>query len=437
MRMRAEIKFVNCFLEELEKRNIGYCILRNVEEIENGDAHDIDMSYDISEAEEIQNALSTIATEMGWKLHLKTGDFRDVNNIKCFHYYKECSQGEIKIVHFDFFPNFEWNGYILLENEQLLKGVITDTIYHKASLTVEAITKLFIRLLYNGKVKGKYKDFVYAVFIEHTEEVTQVLESFLDVDSYGVVIACVREKAWDVLEKNREKIITAISKKCRRIVVSKKRYLMKKYMERPGMIVAFEGTDGSGKSTIIDGLNSVLDNTFPDGMRHYYHWRPGVVIKKKKTNSDTVSDPHAKKAYGKLISFAKFMLFNVDYIFGYLLKVRTQLGKGHLVVFDRYYYDYYMDKIRYRLNLPDGIILAFMKLIPAPDVIFVLKGDPEVLYARKKEISIDEIRYQMNRLQQLMPHVKNSVEIDVNQPVDVVINNVAKEILDYGHKRYV
>lgn len=159
------------------------------------------------------------------------------------------------------------------------------------------------------------------------------------------------------------------------------------------------------------------------------------MIKKKKANSDTVSNPHEKKPYSKLTSFAKFMLFNADYILGYYLKVRIQLGKGHLIVYDRYYYDYFMDKIRYRLDLPDGIILAFMKLIPTPDLTFILKGDPEVLYARKKEISIDEIKYQMNRLQELMPRLRNPVVIDVNQPVDVVVNSVAKEILEYGHKR--
>ena len=230
--MREEMKFVNRFFSELEKRQIKYCILRNAEEVKNGDAHDIDMSYDISKTYEFQCTLSVVAAGMGWKLHLKTGDFHDKNNIKCLHYYKECDNGEIRIVHFDFFPNFEWCGYILLENAQLMKGILTDTIYHKASWAVEAVTKLFIRLLYNGKVKEKYKDFVYVAFIEHTEEVAQVLESFLDRDSCDLVIKYVQEKEWDALEKDREKFITAISKKCRHISVSKKRYLLKKYIKK-------------------------------------------------------------------------------------------------------------------------------------------------------------------------------------------------------------
>lgn len=83
-------------------------------------------------------------------------------------------------------------------------------------------------------------------------------------------------------------------------------------------------------------------------MTDYYHWRPGF-IKKEKTSKNgevtVVTEPHAKAPYGKMKSFAKFMFFNLDYFFGYWCSIRWKIAKGHLVIFDRYYYDYYLDKL--------------------------------------------------------------------------------------------
>ena len=41
-----------------------------------------------------------------------------------------------------------------------------------------------------------------------------------------------------------------------------------------GVMVAFLGTDGSGKSTIISNLSVVLERTFDESQIKYYHWRP-------------------------------------------------------------------------------------------------------------------------------------------------------------------
>lgn len=44
--MSIDIEFVESFYKRLEEEKIDYCILRNVEEVINGDAHDIDMVVD-------------------------------------------------------------------------------------------------------------------------------------------------------------------------------------------------------------------------------------------------------------------------------------------------------------------------------------------------------------------------------------------------------
>lgn len=440
--MREEILLVEAFFKKLKKQNIKYCILRNTEEIESGNAHDIDMTVDDDYLKAAEDILLSVAESMEWKLHLKTGSARDKYHIKCYHFFKivkdTVGDDSVKIAHFDIFPTFTWNGYVMLDNDTLIYGLDDSNIYHRANPAVEAVTKLFIRLLHNGYIKEKYKEYIRNVFESNEEQVKIVLQKFLSTSTTGYVIEAVRKENWRELEENRDGLVGDLKKHSKKNRIGQKKYLFKKAVSKAGIMVAFEGTDGSGKSTIINGLPAVLGNSFPEDMQDYYHWRPGFIKKEKRSEDGTaivVTKPHAKKPYGKVKSFTKFIFFNLDYILGYWCRIRWQIAKGHLVIFDRYYYDYYMDKIRYRLSISDGVLSFFGHFIPKPDVTFLLIGDPEVLYERKKEISVEEIQQQIAKLMSNPKRFNNPKVIDVNQAVDKVVLDVSKEILESCNKR--
>lgn len=430
--MGTDIEFVEAFYNRLEKEKTDYCILRNVEEVINGDAHDIDMTVDSDRLVDSENILFATASDLGWKVHIRTGSCKDNINIKCYHVFK-ISENGIHIVHFDFFPTFSWNGYVLIDNKTLLDNTDKKSIYHTAAPEVEAVTKLFIRLLHNGYIKSKYKKDIVDVFCANPEKVNTILGCFLDDDAVQYVSNAVNKEQWKELEKNREYLVKTIKRNSKRAIIKQKIYLVRKAMGKAGIMVAFEGTDGSGKSTIINSLPDVLGNSFPEGMMDYFHWRPGF-IKKEKTSKNgeavVVTEPHAKEPYGKLKSFAKFMFFNLDYFFGYWCNIRWKIAKGHLVIFDRYYYDYYLDKLRYRLSISDNILDLFKAIIPKPDITFVLLGDPQTLYERKKEISVNEIQAQIDRLLKNKDKFNNSVVIDVNKAVEDVVKDVSEYILE-------
>lgn len=206
-------------------------------------------------------------------------------------------------------------------------------------------------------------------------------------------------------------------------------------MKKKGLMVVFEGTDGSGKTTIINNLPIFLRERFDTNEIVYYHWRPWFIKspnkQSNKNKGKVCSDPHGKRPYNKFVSLGKFMYFNLDYIFGYWFEVRKHLKAGKLVVFDRYYYDYYLDKQRYRLDISNAVLNFFKPLIPKPQITFLLIGDAEKLYERKKEIAVEEIQKQIDRLFENKGCFANSVIIDVNQDVDSVVNAVAGEILKY------
>ena len=125
------------------------------------------------------------------------------------------------------------------------------------------------------------------------------------------------------------------------------------------------------------------------------------------------------------------MYFNLDYILGYWFEVRKHLKQGKLVVFDRYYYDYYLDKQRYRLDISDKLLKLFTPVIPKPDITFLLVGDAKKLYERKKEITVEEIQQQIDRIITNKCNFANAIVIDVNQEIDVVVKSVAEEIKNF------
>ncbi len=82
-----ELCFIEHFFHELQCQDISYSILRNVDEVMRGDAHDVDMTVDAERLQKVEEILSESARKLGWRLHLKTGSSTDKIHIKCYNYY--------------------------------------------------------------------------------------------------------------------------------------------------------------------------------------------------------------------------------------------------------------------------------------------------------------------------------------------------------------
>lgn len=443
MYMKKDIAFIKSYFKTLTDNKIEYCILRKADMILAGIAHDIDMVIDFSEINSVFRILSDLSKELGWELFFKT--VKDNGNMVAVHYFT-IYEKQVFIVHFDLFKNFSWNAIPMLNNSELLNNRIEKNGVYSCSKSVEAITKLLSRYLYHGYVKDEYKDDILTLFQKNKSEVVREMSSFLDKDLAEYIYGLVVTQDWNGLIKLRPKVKGSIQSKyytspLYRITseLSSKVFKLKRYLKHQGVMIAFLGTDGSGKSTIIENLPVVLERTFDDSQIKYYHWRPKYIKNPKggsgKGSIENITDPHKKKPYGKVVSFGKFIYFNLDYILGYWLSVKVHLGKNKLVVFDRYYYDYMLDKYRYRLNLSEGTINAFLPFIPKPDITFLLAGDPKIIYERKKELPIEKLEEQVNRLLEQKDKFPHSKLIDANQSIEDVVFDVSKNILEFMKKR--
>lgn len=215
-------------------------------------------------------------------------------------------------------------------------------------------------------------------------------------------------------------------------------------MKKKGLSVAFLAPDGGGKSTIIKGITESCAERF--AAVSYFHFRPewlknlGQIHianptqercenREPGTEPPPNATPHDVKLQSRMKSFIRFMYYNVDFILGTWFKINPLKRKNHLVIFDRYYYDYFADTIRYKYNLSQSLIRRFARLIPRPDIVFILDADTEVIWNRKKEVPLEEVARQRKAYASILDMNLNGVRIDVNRSVEEIVTEVTDVIL--------
>lgn len=202
----------------------------------------------------------------------------------------------------------------------------------------------------------------------------------------------------------------------------------------PGKMIVFLGTDGAGKSTVIEAIKPALMDATHKALS-VKHFRPSLLpplgrIKEKNYDSkQTVTDPHGAAPSGYLLSFARLAYYFLDYAVGYWLLIRPILSKSPtIVIFDRYAYDILLDPRRLRINLPQWVLRVFVSVIPKPDLIICLHGNPEVIAERKKELPVNEVERQVNALVAFSENGKNRVLISTESTIVETRNHVLNSI---------
>lgn len=188
-------------------------------------------------------------------------------------------------------------------------------------------------------------------------------------------------------------------------------------------VIVVEGTDGSGKSFIINNISPLLEEKY-NAKVVYNHLRPnllpdiGVILGKRKKPKESnkpivVDNPHAGKQSGLLGSVMRWGYYLIDYTLGYFVKVfLNEESRLTIYIFDRYYYEYYIDQKRCRTNLSQCVIRFGELLVPSPDLILCLGGNPEKIYARKPETSLEEVSRQTKALKEFCAKRNNAIWVD-------------------------
>jgi thymidylate kinase len=171
--------------------------------------------------------------------------------------------------------------------------------------------------------------------------------------------------------------------------------------KRQSKIVTFSGIDGAGKSTQIQSLQRGLEKAglhvklvaFWEDVARLKRIREGAGHSIFKGDKG-VGSPSApinrrdKNVRSLPMSMVRVVLYLVDAVSTWFAVKKALRADADLVIFDRYIYDELAN-----LSLSNPLLRTYarliLKLIPSPDIGYLLDADPMQARARKPEYPLD------------------------------------------------
>lgn len=438
--MMKEKDFLNSWFATLHCKNISYAVLRNYELLPNScGGSDMDIWINPKDYDSFVKITNECVHMHGGILASFTSDAKCPRVI-----FQALGWGVQLDVHIGVAMH---KGVPYIDNDIIQANIVEYNGIKVLSKEIDAIISFLKEVLNNKKCKDAYCEEAAAIVERLTNaEINEILKAFSpNVRNKLVHVLQNRE-----FEKDSIKKLGIICSNDIRTFTSNIKFYFKqlwkitRVLKQPGYTIAFLGTDGSGKSFIINAVTPILNEAFHNGIR-YEHMRPNylpslaVAMGKKKADepSGVCSNPHGSKPSGFAGSIVRLSYYWIDYTWGYFRKVFLDKAfKTHVWIFDRYYYDYYIDQRRARLNLPNWLLKFYGFFVPAPDLTICLGGDPEKIYARKPETSLEEVKRQTKVLKEFASKRKNAVWVDTTATPEESIKNTMDAIIKMMAKRF-
>lgn len=432
--------------EIINASGLQYCIQNKYEMMPEEIPSDIDMMYKDASEEFLDNLVNKVAKETGLIVTQKIcqGYFEYTYIISY-----PCPQKYFQL-QLDFYRAISRRGYLnIMPAEEMLENKRFYKCFYVPDPYIE-FKYMWIRRTIKHDMNNEHIEIAKKLYLNNPEKYIERLKKDFGAEVSSLVLEILEKKDVEIFNRNFEVFNSAakrISRKNASLPVRLKytafmlgTVIPKRILHKCGLSVAFIAPDGAGKSTVINRVKETVSGSFY-GVNLYY-MRPhlfknlGHYNKLNPTEEAATNDnPHGVVCDGVFKSAVRFFFYNLDFQLGTLLKINRKKINKQLVIFDRYYYDYFADMKRYKYSLPAWFPAAFEWMIPKPDMIFVLDGNPEVLYERKKELPISELEKQCSVFHQLAQNRKNFYAINVNRDVDTIVDEVTETILQEMSRR--
>jgi len=425
----------------LNEFGLDYCVQNNYQEMPQEIPSDIDIFYRNATEQELDTLISKIALICDLKVVQKI-----TMGYWGFVYMLNKSDPEIGFqLQLDFqrefsppnFPNV-YNGDSFLNNKQKFKSFFIPQVS-------DEIKFILIRRIIKNDFNQSRLDYICQLYDSAIDDCNYKLQEIFPKKIYELVLQMIYYRDIAIFNSNKRifynyvksesKANATFSKKIKQLKFDLIYQFSSRIINPMGLTIAFLSPDGGGKSTIIEAITTTCKGCFHGIEKVYFRPRLFKNLGSYKPinpqgESSSNPDPHGVKSNGVLKSIVRFLFYNLDFLLGYFLKIYMLKIKRRLIVFDRYYYDYYVDLKRYQFRLPKFLPRLFSFMIPAPDLVFILDAPAEVIYSRKQELSPEEIDRHITKYRKISKQLKNAYLINTNQHINDVVKEVTKIIID-------
>jgi len=441
-------KILTTILESFKRENIRCFIIRNYEGLPNSNtSKDVDI---IVEPKKIVVAYGILKNV-----------YKDNNLVyfdcATFENAYQCRGMNIEdkmAIHIDLMEGYTSRGAEVISFDDLYD----QTIQYKDFLVLNEYYTGVMLFIYKQfgykkpKLKEEYRKIIYETYKKFPEFKNLLLE-LIGPELTTKICYTIDKQDFDKLltyapELTKKLTSYAFKKNFLKFSINRFKFYMQKFTKiilnyhKYAQVFSVMAPDGAGKTTFLDSLIERINFYYVkdenDEKCTIYHFRPnllpnlGAVVEKTgiKEQDKDFTNPHRAKPAGMLSSLVRITYYWMDYVLGYNYFVRKDVQYDKFSVFDRYSYDLIVDPFRTRLNLPLWVRKLYVKCMPHPKVVFYLEADPEVIYKRKQELTLDEITRQNIIYKDVALSNKRFVILDANRPSDESVDEALKIILD-------
>jgi len=425
---------ITAVFESWKRSGIDFLVLRNHETLPHFTTNDIDVLVAPAQRDRAEQTLIAAAADAGWRLHNRA-EFATLS----LHLCRTDTNGQ---AHFDLFTDLRWRSFEFLRCRDFLRQKIARGLFAVPHPAHEACTNLLASLIFSGRVKDKYKPAIAAAFRADRDAASDLLAETYGRRLADSLVETALQEHWAAIEANvgrlRRKLVV------RQAVLSPGRSLKslasdlvrlsRRWLRPPGLTLVLLGADGSGKSTVARLISDGLTNTFSPQKSRHFHWKPRIFFSGR-AQAHPTTDPHGRPPRNRVLALCYFGYHWLEFFLGAPLKIRPVLFKGGLALIERYFCDFFVDQTRYRLNVPPALVRLGYQLVKKPDLVILLDATPEVLRARKQEVSLPETIRQRDAYRKFVAGLGNGVMVDASQPPDKVAADAIRAVLEFMVER--
>lgn len=416
---------IHTFLKYLKSKSIDYVITNGYQDFfkDNTSENDVDILFKRRDFVKIEKFIKAFCKQENYKI---VQIYHQEVYTKNIFLYNEATQ---EILNLDAYGKLHKSNYEYFSEASIFK---TKSLYKGVSImaTHHEFFHYFLKKISKDDLTENVFQYLRSLFLKDEENCIQELRNqFKKTGEF--VVNSIKDDNLNAVIIQRKQILDDVKKGTSTLKywLQDKLRILKRIVNPTGISVAFLGPDGSGKTTIINGLTS---SNLPFRKTDYFHLKP---IKTKNSNTEVTAEPHKFKPYSKLKSYVKLAYFLYQYNFGWLKNIIPLKIKSSLVIFDRYFDDLIADNKRYRYGGESFMANFFRLFIKKPSLYFVLVTDAKTIYKRKQEVAFSELENQIFKYRSLVDN-QRYFEIDVNESPNKIVKNVSSILMQKMNERY-
>ncbi|MDP3734289.1 MAG: hypothetical protein Q8R37_03595 [Nanoarchaeota archaeon] len=414
MEREEQLKQIRQVLEECNRHDIHYCILRNYEFLL-GDPMAIESMDTVVSTEDFPR-LDAILRQYGFIQRQQQFSLKHKAYFKLVNLQKISFDLQVGGVH--------WNDMKYLD--------VIQNRFKKDFLYVPSDNDTFVMLLVHsilGKryCKLKYQRILRSLVVDK-EYVLSQLSRIFNTRIARQLYQLVTEDKFEMITPYRLAAYFVIKKPSRILTLSalSLRWLRWKKLFRPYPLISIVGPDGAGKSTVVSGLKSYFQNQGRKVTTIYMGRGRSHLLPVTKLGMKYKSREKQKKASPqKLWYILSAPVFALDLWLRYYIHIFPIRMKKTMVITDRYCSDIILMK-----NVPFWIKRALLSLFPKPTISILLYNSPDVLHQRRPEEPIAELERQLaifNRFDYSLTLKTMDKEHDFETVAAVVVEKLLRE----------